>query len=168
VTHDPSRTSGTGTKRQCDYFGFTEGLPPGVPGGEITGILSPDGGRRLFHLTIDIGGRLDDAARAAQFGTPAAARRRRSRLVWLLCRNGRRPEIGQCRRDKPYPVHGCASMCCLSQANTAMRPMPPFQPRPQRIFRRPPRGARAASPSVIDAPLSDFISSIKSDAVDDP
>jgi len=47
-------------------------------------------------------------------GTAAAARRRRSRLVRLLCRNGRRPETSQCRHDKPYPAHGCASMCCLS------------------------------------------------------
>jgi hypothetical protein len=26
------------------HFGFTEGLPPGVPAGGITGILSPDEG----------------------------------------------------------------------------------------------------------------------------
>jgi hypothetical protein len=32
----------------CDYFGFAEGLPPGVPGGGITGILSPDGGGVCF------------------------------------------------------------------------------------------------------------------------
>jgi len=38
-------------------------------------------GQRLFHLTIDIGGRIDDSARAAQFGPAAAARRRRSRLL---------------------------------------------------------------------------------------
>jgi hypothetical protein len=30
------------------YFGFTEGLPPGVPGGGITGILSPDEGGICF------------------------------------------------------------------------------------------------------------------------
>src|SRR5262252_701389 len=30
------------------YFGFTEGLPPGVPGGGITGILSPTGGGVCF------------------------------------------------------------------------------------------------------------------------
>jgi len=30
------------------YFGFTDGSPPGVPGGGITGILSPDGGGVCF------------------------------------------------------------------------------------------------------------------------
>jgi hypothetical protein len=42
---------------RTSYFGLTAGLPPGVPGGGITGILAPVGGGVCFiSRSISAGG----------------------------------------------------------------------------------------------------------------
>jgi hypothetical protein len=66
------------------YFGLMSGLPPGVPGGGITGMLRTDLGGRLGQTGVDMGGRVNDTAGAVELMTEGFARTAAYALVRLV------------------------------------------------------------------------------------
>jgi len=81
------------------HFGFTEGLPPGVPGGGITGILSPDeGGICFIWGSTSAGGLMTPPERLrSELLLPMAG----GSTGWLGCSAGRSAAMA----DAPRPVN---------------------------------------------------------------